>query len=152
MSAALKLARMVVAGHPEASRFAMRLVLAEIDRTRRVKAKRAPLVRAQKATKAQRQDNWQRTRAAVLERAGGRCELCGAHGFALDCHHLASGPLRRKYEAPNSVVACCRSCHNGWHKGALVDLQMSIVAAHQIGAPDVVQAALHRRLQKVTDP
>jgi hypothetical protein len=114
----------------------------------RRKAKSAPRVQRVKATKAQREDNWQRTRAEVLSRAGGRCEMCGAVWFDLDCHHLASGPLRRKYEAPNSVIACCRTCHNGWHAGSVVDLAASIQAAENIGAPDIVIANLNRRLQR----
>lgn len=107
---------------------------------------------AKRAADAERLENWTQTRAIVLRRAGGRCELCGCHGFALDCHHLASGPLRRKYEAPNAVVAVCRPCHLAWHKGVWIDLQASIEAAERISAPDIVQANLRRRLDRASLP
>ena len=116
----------------------------------RQRVKKAPRRRVEAAKDATRAENWPRTRAAVLARAGGRCELCGALGFSLDAHHLAPGPLRRKYEAPNAVVACDRACHNGWHRGDVVALQASLEAAQRIGAPDIVQANLRRRLDKVT--
>jgi nitrate/TMAO reductase-like tetraheme cytochrome c subunit len=101
-------------------------------------------------SRTQREENWQRTRATALARAAGRCEMCHAITFVLDVHHLAPGPLRRKYEAPNAVIACCRDCHRGWHKGALIDLTASLRVAEQIGAPDIVQANLNRRIQRVT--
>ena len=116
----------------------------------RKRVKAAPRILREKATKAQREENWSRTRAAVLARANGRCEMCGAIGFDLDCHHLAPGPLRRKYEAPNAVVGICRTCHRGWHKGALVDLSTSLAAARCIDAPDIILANLNRRIQKAT--
>jgi hypothetical protein len=103
-----------------------------------------------KSRRTSREENWQRTRAAVLARAAGRCELCHSITFVLDAHHLSPGPLRRKYESPNAVVACCRDCHRGWHKGALIDLTASLRVAEQIGAPDIVQANLNRRIQRVT--
>lgn len=119
-------------------------------RKARKAAKKAPGRAVAATKKATRTENWSRTRETVLARAGGRCELCGCIGFDLDCHHLASGPLRRKYEAPNSVVACCRTCHNGWHRGSTVEMVASLEVAARIGAPDIVRANLNRRIQKAT--
>jgi len=115
---------------------------------RRVKAKSAPRRREVKASKEQRAENWQTTKAAVLARANGRCELCAAATYDLDCHHLAPGPMRTKWESPATVVAACRICHHAWHKGAGFALEWSLEAASRIGCPDIVMAALGRRLAK----
>jgi hypothetical protein len=117
---------------------------------KRQAVKKAPRWQEVTDAKLARRDNWQRTRAAVLARANGRCEMCGHPNLCLDPHHLASGPLRRKYEAPNSVVACCRTCHRGWHRGDLVDLSASQRVAERIGAPDIVLANLSRRIERAT--
>jgi hypothetical protein len=142
-----RLARIVLHGTPAELEAWARDHQAKQDRR---KAKAAPRVQREKATKAQREDNWRRTRATVLARADGRCEMCGHPNLCLDPHHLASGPLRRKYEAPNSVVACCRTCHRWWHAGALVDLSASQRVAERIGAPDIVQANLSSRIERAT--
>ena len=130
--------------------YALRWAQEHTAKRRRVKAKSAPRRKVERASKAQRAENWQTTREAVLRRANGRCELCFAVGFDLDCHHLGSGPLRTKYESPASVIACCRPCHRGWHQGAVVYLEASLEAASRIGCPDIVMASLSRRLQKAT--
>lgn len=126
--------------------------MADLDAKRkRIRVKRQPGLTIKRATKAQRRDNWQATREAVLRRANGRCEMCESSGWALDAHHLLSGPLRRKYEAENTVVAICWPCHNGIHGGLVMELSMAYDAATRIGAPDIVLAALNRRLEKVTE-
>jgi hypothetical protein len=48
-------------------------------------------------------------RAAVMERAGGACEVCGGAG-PLDLHH-AFGRIRVP-QAKSNCVALCRRCHD----------------------------------------
>lgn len=55
---------------------------------------------------------WERTRRAVFERAGWRCEGCGRAG-RLECDHivpLARDPLRDPFDMGN-LQALCRPCH-----------------------------------------
>jgi hypothetical protein len=141
---------MVVEDPHEALNRAEAIIARHAASTKRRKVKSAPRVKAEKGTKAQRADNWQRVKALVLGRASGRCELCGAGGFNLDCHHLAPGSLRKKYEAPNAVVATCRTCHRQWHSGVVTALVASLDAADRIDAPDVIRVNLSRRVQKAT--
>ena len=116
----------------------------------RKRAKRAPRLKAVRASKAQRRENLATTRAVVIARAGGLCEACcGEHGCHL--HHLFGGSgNRRRYEGPNAVVWLCVRCHHEAHRGDPSTLALLADKAQGIGAPDIVQAALHRRLQKVT--
>lgn len=56
---------------------------------------------------------WRRTRRAVFERAGWRCENCGRPSRRLECDHKI--PLaRRRGQNPydlKGLQALCRSCH-----------------------------------------
>jgi 5-methylcytosine-specific restriction endonuclease McrA len=58
---------------------------------------------------------WRTLREGVLERAGGRCERCGAP--ARDIHHLepvyATG--RADSENPELLQALCLRCHRATH-------------------------------------
>jgi len=38
-----------------------------------------------------------------------RCEVCGCKGKPLDLHHP-------RYDEPETVVQCCRSCHTRTHR------------------------------------
>lgn len=113
---------------------------------RRVKA--APRRKVERATKAQRQENWQTVKEAVEKRSGCNCERCGLAGS--DPHHLLSGPLRRKYETPATVACLCRTCHALVHSGASFALEDIYMVALKNSAPDIVLAALRRRIQKAT--
>jgi 5-methylcytosine-specific restriction endonuclease McrA len=115
----------------------------------RRKAKQAPRVQREKATKAQRADNWQTIREAVMRRADGRCESCKTPDLALDAHHLLGGPERRKWESVTTVVGLCRLCHRDAHDGERAILQRLIGLAARMDAPYYVQAKLNRRLEKV---
>lgn len=122
---------------------ARRLMEEESAKRQRLKAKKAP-------KDTTREDNWRTTREAVLKRASGRCELCGIPCLALDCHHLAPGAMRRKFEHPGTVIAVCRMCHRKWHDGDKNTLIDSLRVAERIGAPDIVQANLSRRIERAT--
>jgi hypothetical protein len=116
----------------------------------RRKAKAAPRVQRVKATKEQAADNCQRTRATVMLRSQGGCEACreenGCH-----LHYLYGGSgNRRKFEGPNATVLLCVRCHHEAHRADPIVLARLIEVAESIGAPDIVQAALNRRLEKVT--
>ena len=70
---------------------------------------------------------WKRTRAAVLERAGGLCEWCGEppDGWhRLDVVHLASSTLELFRGAgdplnPAILAAGHRGCHSAYSAGKL---------------------------------
>jgi hypothetical protein len=55
---------------------------------------------------------WLARRAAALERAGGRCERCGA-GEPAEVHHLTYEHLGD--ERPEDLEAVCRPCHRRAH-------------------------------------
>jgi hypothetical protein len=115
----------------------------------RRKATAAPRVQREKATRAQQDRIDSDVREFVFGRAGGRCEICLAVP-PVEWHHLMPGPLRRRYSTTTGTLAVCFACHREWHRGMPAILQLSCDAATRIGAPDIVQAALNRRLQKVT--
>lgn len=100
----------------------------------------APRVTAEKATKAQRQENWQMVKEAVARRTGGRCELCEAPGS--DPHHLLSGPLRRKYETPATVACLCRFCHDAIHAGNVLALEDAAALSPSPAAEPLGPAAI----------
>lgn len=59
---------------------------------------------------------WRERCAPVLERAGGRCEDCGAPpaaGDTLEVHHLHYGTLYA--ERPEDLAALCSGCHRRRH-------------------------------------
>ena len=129
---------------------ARRLMGEDQAKRTRLRAKRAPRIVREKATKAQRMENWQTIRETVMRRADGRCESCKAPDLALDAHHLLGGPERRKWESVTTVVGLCRLCNNDAHDGDRAILQRCVGLAQRMDAPYYVQAALSRRLQKVT--
>ena len=60
---------------------------------------------------------WRRARAAVLKRAGWKCERCGAVG-RLEVHHVE--PIARSSRNPfdpDGLKALCRPCHFDAHGG-----------------------------------
>lgn len=51
----------------------------------------------------------------VIERAGGRCEVCKTPG-PLEIHHIIFGAgKRKKYEREETLTALCINCHRGTH-------------------------------------
>ena len=130
--------------------YALRWAQEHTAKRRRVKAKSAPRRAVERASKEQRAENWQTIRAAVMARAGGRCESCKVPDLGLDAHHALGGPERRKWESVTTVFGLCRLCHRDAHDGDPAILQRVLGLAERAGAPYYVQAALNRRLQKVT--
>lgn len=63
-----------------------------------------------------RTDHWLRTAAEARQRAGHRCERCGARASykALDVHHVSYAHLWREY--PVDLQVLCRACHMKIHK------------------------------------
>jgi len=49
-------------------------------------------------------------RQVVLERAGNRCEQCGAEGLVLSLHHKVPRALGGG-DDPDNLMAVCWSCH-----------------------------------------
>lgn len=57
--------------------------------------------------------HWQRTRAAALERAGHRCQLCNRPQH-LNVHHRTYE--RRGAERDDDLIVLCRGCHETFHR------------------------------------
>ena len=61
--------------------------------------------------------NWKEIRAAILERAGNKCEFCGIENYAvrdgsrvvLTIAHLDHTP---EHNNPDNLRALCQRCHN----------------------------------------
>ena len=61
--------------------------------------------------------NWKEIRAAILERAGNKCEFCGIENYAvrdgsrvvLTIAHLDHTP---EHNSPDNLRALCQRCHN----------------------------------------
>ena len=86
-------------------------------------------------------------RAQVFERAGGRCECCGARPPA-ELHHLLSGPVRRRSEAFENTTALCCYCHRDLHRSEPQALQAMFEWAFDHEYAEAA-AALGRRLNKL---
>jgi hypothetical protein len=59
-----------------------------------------------------RSDHWRETRAAALERAEHKCQVCAATK-RLDVHHNTYERLGQ--ERPADLVVLCRTCHDRHH-------------------------------------
>jgi 5-methylcytosine-specific restriction endonuclease McrA len=57
---------------------------------------------------------WQAKRAACIERAGGKCQLCGKPSDRLHAHHNTYAQLGSERDA--DLIALCRECHQRYHK------------------------------------
>jgi 5-methylcytosine-specific restriction endonuclease McrA len=59
---------------------------------------------------------WRAKARAALERAGWKCQVCGADRWLtrLDVHHNSYECLGR--EAPEDLCVLCRHCHQLFHK------------------------------------
>jgi len=60
---------------------------------------------------------WAARRAAALERAGHRCQVCNADRWfagSLEVHHRTYERLGN--EAPGDLVVLCRHCHDLFHR------------------------------------
>ncbi len=86
------------------------------DRSRRTHAWGRPMKRKKRIkpvsdkTRRVRWPQLKAMRVAVLERAGGRCEVCGKTA-PLDVHHIVKRS-RRLDDSPFNGAALCRDCHN----------------------------------------
>jgi hypothetical protein len=65
------------------------------------------------------QDEWDRLRRPVLERAGRRCEVCGQRGTAhpVECHEVWEYDDERLVQRLVGLVALCPACHEAKHMG-----------------------------------
>ena len=61
-------------------------------------------------------DEWKLTRMEAMERAGGKCQICGANCERLNVHHNTYERLG--YEAPTDLVVLCENCHEIFHRNA----------------------------------
>ncbi len=61
-------------------------------------------------------DKWNRLRRETLERAGHRCEVCGA-GARLECHEVWEYDDERHVQRLSGLTALCSRCHEVKHIG-----------------------------------
>ena len=59
---------------------------------------------------------WERLRAQTLQRAGHRCEICGARG-RLECHEVWHYDDQRHVQKLTRLIALCPACHEVKHIG-----------------------------------
>lgn len=81
--------------------------------------------------------HWKRKRLEILERAGWRCEQCGAYG-PLEVHHLT---YERLFEERNEdLIALCPNCHERMHgyknESDMVDLNSKKTGPMVVAAID----------------
>lgn len=62
-----------------------------------------------------RTKRWHRVRTAAKERAGYRCQRCGATG-RLEVHHRVRLLAGGDPYAPEGLIVLCRRCHFGEHR------------------------------------
>lgn len=87
-------------------------------------------------------------RAAVMTRAGDRCEWCHRSGLVLQWHHLRGGGERRSRESVTNTVAICADDHRAWERGDLATLRRAKEHAIEAGLRDGL-AAIERRIAKI---
>jgi 5-methylcytosine-specific restriction endonuclease McrA len=59
-------------------------------------------------------DAWKAKRQAAIERAGGKCQLCGKSGVRLTVHHNSYNNLGN--EPPEDLIVLCWPCHDSHHQ------------------------------------
>lgn len=112
ISISLKTARAIVRALDEAGEFLAATVAEELRAAMKPKPAVKSAERRRSAKRATKKEETADIRAAVMERAGGACEICGAHETnlsPLELHH-ALGRVRARQAAEN-CLASCRSCH-----------------------------------------
>ena len=105
--------RDVAAGEmgPALAERARTLLRPDPARRQRRKAKAAPRLATEAATKAERQAKSAAIRAAVFGRSGNRCEVPGCVLPPAEWHHIASGSSRKIEESEDSTCAICVPHH-----------------------------------------
>lgn len=78
---------------------------------RQAEAKRRARPNRTRAKQIYSDPRWGTCRAAVMDRASGRCESCGAEGVELDGHHILGLTGTDDDFDPELVLAACRTCH-----------------------------------------
>jgi hypothetical protein len=61
--------------------------------------------------------DWQKLRVWSIDRAGGRCEICGSRngGRGLECHEIWEYDEETYTQHLRGLVALCRECHRAKH-------------------------------------
>jgi hypothetical protein len=107
--------------------------------SRRVAAKRAPRVKADRFQALRDHDAHLRLVAQVMARPGPECEL-GCHDGAegVDPHHLEMGANKRRNERMSNVIRACRECHDAYHinAGAFLAAVMAWCSLHGYPLPN----------------
>jgi hypothetical protein len=64
-----------------------------------------------------RPKDWKKLRLMSIEKAGGRCEICGStnHGRSLECHEIWQYDTDTYTQRLTGLVALCRDCHRAKH-------------------------------------
>lgn len=64
-----------------------------------------------------RPKDWQKLRLMSIEKAGGRCEICGStnRGRGLECHEIWLYDTETYTQRLTGLVALCRDCHRAKH-------------------------------------
>ena len=87
-----------------------------------------------------RSDLWQTIRERVLDRADGRCELCGAP--ATEVHH-SRYPKQFKDDTEHNALALCSSCHRRIHAMRYERKQVQIQHVPGRGVTHKVRYVVH---------
>ena len=56
---------------------------------------------------------WREKRSAAIQRAGGRCQICGLSNRRLQVHH--NSYERLGFESPEDLIVVCDRCHRMVH-------------------------------------
>ncbi len=118
------------------------------EHARRTAPKRAGSKAAKAGKRVERNARMAEIRARVMERARGRCELCGTP--ASEAHHVLGGGLRRHRESVETVLALCPECHRALHRSNETTLYQAVVVCRRDGLNEAA-AALAHRLDKIAE-
>ena len=65
------------------------------------------------------QDEWDRLRRTIYQRAGNHCEVCGGKGTAhpVECHEVWEYDDEQLVQRLSGLIALCPACHEAKHMG-----------------------------------
>ena len=152
MTAAEKLLRRLERAQDLAAEVAqLRAEIVASKHRRRGREKRAPGVTREDRREA-RNERAAEIRAAVMERANGRCEWCGREGFALQWAHVIDGNgARQAHESVETTAAACSDCHlRGWHRNEMPTLRNAYEWALRLGFREAAHE-IEKKIAKVEE-
>jgi hypothetical protein len=102
--------------------------------------------------KEERNERAAEIRAAVMERADGRCEWCHRDGFALEWAHIFGGGERRHREDVTNTAANCWDCHRGWENAKPATFADAKAWARAYGFREALREIEHREALALASP